>query len=40
MHDLTYFTGVGRGRRCNGLQQLGAVAYREQEEYRVSSARQ
>lgn len=36
MHDLTYFTGAAR-QTVNGLQQLGAVAYREQEEYRISA---
>ena len=35
LHDVTYFTGVSR-QTLNALEKLGAVAYREQEEYRIS----
>lgn len=36
MADLTYFTGAARA-SVNELLKLGAVAYREQEEYRISA---
>ena len=35
LHDVTYFTGVSR-QTLNALEKLGAVASREQEEYRIS----
>lgn len=35
LHDVTYFTGVTR-QTLNALEKLGAVAYREQETYRIS----
>ncbi len=35
MHDLLYFTGVSR-QTVNALEKLGALLYREQEEYRIS----
>ena len=35
LHDVIYFTGVSR-QTLNALEKLGAVAYREQEEYRIS----
>ena len=35
LHDVTYFTGVSR-QTLNALEKLGTVAYREQEEYRIS----
>ena len=35
LHDVTYFTGVSR-QTLNALEKLGVVAYREQEEYRIS----
>ena len=35
MHDLLYFTGISR-QTVNALERLGAVTYREQEEYRIS----
>ena len=34
LHDVIYFTGVSR-QTLNALEKLGAVAYREQEEYRI-----
>ena len=35
LHDVIYFTGVSR-QTLNALEKFGAVAYREQEEYRIS----
>ena len=37
IHDLCYFTGVSRA-ALNGLEKRGIIAYRQQEEYRITAA--